>query len=435
MADRPNILLLMSDQHHKRVMRCAGDPIVHTPVLDGLAQRGTRFENAYCAFPLCGPSRMSFMTARHPSEIGCFSNMSQLSSDIPTFAHAFLSAGYETILSGRMHFVGFDQLHGFQKRLIGDVTPTAHVAGGWQLDDVLGSLVDTPGSYVTGLLKSGPGSTGYHAYDEAVADATVRWLKERGSASAGSRQPFLLVAGFASPHSPFVAPPQDYYRYHDVITPDLLPRNSSAPPHPLHQALRREFGISDFPAADVCCRVRAAYYGLTTFIDRVMGRVLDALESAQLAENTIVIYTSDHGEQLGEHGLWWKSTFFEGSVGVPLIVSWPGVLTPQRMVRRGPWKLNYYHGMPCELFNIDEDPHEDHDRSNDPACAAIKAELLKKVLNGWDPERIERQLCNYAQELNLVREWVRRTKPSEPDPCWFQTPPINRIDPIGQKPN
>jgi choline-sulfatase len=373
------------------------------------------------------------------------------------------------------------------------------VAGGWKLDDVLGSLVDTPGSYVTGLLKSGPGSTGYHAYDEAVADATVRWLKERGSASAGSRQPFLLVAGFASPHSPFVAPPQDYYRYHDVITPDLLPRVSSTAPHPLHQALRREFGIPELPAADVCCRVRAAYYGLTTFIDRVMGRVLDALESAQLAENTIVIYTSDHGEQLGEHGLWWKSTFFEGSVGVPLIVSWPGVLkdsrsvsenvslvdlgptlldlagcnalpgasgrsfksvlsgnaadwdntvyaehvmceyntplTPQRMVRRGPWKLNYYHGMPCELFNIDEDPHEDHDRSNDPACAAIKAELLKKVLNGWDPERIERQLCNYAQELNLVREWVRRTKPSEPDPCWFQTPPINRIDPIRQKPN
>src|SRR5258706_7725042 len=133
---------------------------------------------------------MSFITGRHPHEIDCFSTSCQLASDIPTFAHGFLAAGYETILSGRMRFVGFDQRHGFEKRLIGDVTPTAHLAAGWKLDDVLGPLIDTTGMSLNGLMKSGPGRSGYHAYDEAVADTTARWLKDRGAAGGTDRRPF-----------------------------------------------------------------------------------------------------------------------------------------------------------------------------------------------------------------------------------------------------
>ncbi|SVD44716.1 uncharacterized protein METZ01_LOCUS397570, partial [marine metagenome] len=199
----PNILLIMSDQHHAGLMSCAGDSIAETPNIDRLARQGVRFSNAYCTFPLCGPSRMSFMTCRHPHEICLWDNASQLNSDTPTFAHSFLSAGYDTILSGRMHFVGWDQRHGYAQRLISDVPQSAHLAAGWKLRDVLGDLIDTPGMSLAGLLKSGPGRTGYHAYDEAVTHTTVEWLRQRGLSR--QEKPFLLTVGYAAPHCPFVA--------------------------------------------------------------------------------------------------------------------------------------------------------------------------------------------------------------------------------------
>ena len=172
----------MSDQHHAGIMGCAGDRVAHTPNLDRLAEEGTRFRNAYCTYPLCAPSRMSFMTARHPHELGLFDNEGHLGSDIPTFAHAFLSAGYDTVLSGRMHFVGPDQRHGYRDRIVGEVSGSAYLGAGWRLESILGDLADTPGMGLAGVIKSGPGRTGYHAYDEAVTRATVF----AGSASAAA---------------------------------------------------------------------------------------------------------------------------------------------------------------------------------------------------------------------------------------------------------
>lgn len=487
-SDRPNILLVMSDQHHPRFMGCAGDSLVRTPAMDRLARRGLRFANTSCSFPLCGPSRMSFMTARQASRVDCIDNLAQLSSDIPTFAHGFVAAGYQTILSGRMHFVGVDQRHGFEQRLISDVT-TAFVNLDWQLKDILCDLVDTPGYGRPSLIKSGAGRSGYHDYDEAVTKKTVEWLEARPrSVAEGERRPFMMVVGFAAPHCPFVAPPEDYALYdHRIAEADL--------PDPrldlLHPALRCQRDFLDDPPVPKAAqrRTRAAYYGLCTFLDRQLGQIIDALERTGQAENTIVVYTSDHGEQLGEHGLWWKTTFYEGSVGVPLLLAGPGALAAgrvisqnvslmdlgptlldlvgaaplpstdgrsfrclidgnpaawpdealaecinafqtgpvMRMVRRGPWKFNYYHGYDPQLFNLSEDPGEFRDRAGDPACRAILESLRARALEDWDPERITRRLQLRLQEIPLMREWLRRATPREPDPLWYTTPRENWV--------
>ncbi len=484
---RPNILLIMSDQHHAGVMGCAGDAIAQTPNLDRLAREGLLFSNAYCAFPLCGPSRMSFMTCRHPHEIGLWDNESQLSSDTPTFAHSFLAAGYDTVLAGRMHFVGGDQRHGYAQRLIGDVPESAYLAAGWKLKKVLGDLVDTPGMSLNGLLKSGPGRTGYHAYDEAVTHAAVAWLQQRGRGDQGN--PFLLTVGYAAPHCPFVAPPADFEALGRRITPSDLPRPEGRL-HPANALKRKAYGTDPEPPVDAQWRTRVAYYGLCTFLDRQIGAVLSALQSTALAENAVVVYCSDHGEMLGEHGMWWKSTFYDGASRVPLIISWPGQLKAggsraekvslmdigttlidlagieplagasgrsfrsllvenadgqwddtvfaeyaergsgavSRMVRSGPWKFNYYHGMQPELYNLQDDPGETTDLAGQPQLRSIAQRLRELALRDWVPERVSGYMERRNRELALIAGWVNAVAPPEPDPLWFSAPPENWVD-------
>ncbi len=469
-------------------MGCAGDPIARTPALDGLAVRGVQFDHAYCAAPLCGPSRMALMTARHPHEIQCWSNDYALSSEVPTFAHGFTAADYETVLCGRMHFVGADQRHGFLTRLVGDVPESAYLEAGWRLERVLGSLVDTPGYGRAGLLKSGPGRTGYHAYDELVAGTAAEWLQQRGK--AGAAAPFLLVVGLVAPHCPFVAPPEDFAYYADLISvADLPPEDPHLPP-PV-AAMQRAAGIAEPVPVAAQWRARVAYYGLCSFLDRQVGRVLRALEEGGLGEDTLVVYTSDHGEMLGEHGWWWKSTFHEGAVRVPLLWTEPGGaaagrrvkanvslldLGPTllekaglpalpgasgrsctgllreggrsvdvvwaehaqtgaegqvyvgRMVKSGPWKYVYWHGESEELFNLEEDPAETRNRVKDPACPEICVRLRRLVLQDWDPEQIVRRLRQEPAARALLKTWIDRAQPAEPDPLWFAEPPENWVD-------
>lgn len=468
-------------------MGCAGDPVARTPALDGLAARGVRFEHAYCAAPLCGPSRMALMTGQHPYQIGCWSNETALSSDIPTFAHGFTAAGYETVLCGRMHFVGADQRHGFLERLVGDVPESAYLQAGWKLGRVLGDLVDTPGYARAGLLKSGPGRTGYHAYDEGVTTAAVDWLRSRGS-----DRPFLLTVGYAAPHCPFVAPPEDFAYYADRITTADLPELDPHLPPPL-VAMQRAAGVEEPVPLAAQWRARVAYYGLCSFLDRQVGRVLEALESAGETDNTVVVYTSDHGEMLGEHGWWWKSTFHEGAVRVPLLWAGPGTgpggqcleanvslldLAPTllelagaprlpgavgrslvqqlrgenknqedtvwaehaqgwgaegqvlvgRMVKSGPWKYVYWHGASEELFHLEEDPAELGNRLAEPGCAQVAARLRELVLGDWDPGQVAERVRREGEERQLLKAWIERTRPTEPDPLWFDEPLENWVD-------
>ena len=425
---------------------------------------------------------MSFLTAREAGRINCLDNMSVLGSGIPTFAHAFLAEGYDTILSGRMDFRGGDQRHGFESRLIGDLT-IAHSLDVEELRPSLGDLLDTCGCSRSGLIESGWGHTGFHDYDRAVTRTTVEWLETRAREDAATK-PFLLTVGFISPHCPFIAPREDYELYRDLIGDSDLPDADIDMLPPLLRQQRAEAGL-DSPCPvprEAQRRARTAYYGLCTFVDRMLGKIIDALERTGLSENTIVVYTSDHGEQLGEHGMWWKSTFYEGSVGVPLIISGPtslgssrvfdanvslmdlgptlldlvgapplpnidgrsfkclidgnssdwtdkvvaestglsGLPPIMRMIKRGTWKLIYYHGHEPQLFDLSTDPDELHDRANDPECSKIKGELLNRVLEGWDPDEIERQLLTRPREIELIGEEWKKTCLPEPDPVWYK---------------
>lgn len=455
--DRPNIVVVMSDQHNKHVAGCHGDPVIATPSLDRLASTGVLFGNAYCPFPLCAPARAAFMAGRNPSEIRVYDNPSVLGSEVPTFAHSLGAGGYETVLCGRMHFNGPDQRHGFQKRIFPEVSGHA-----------VGMLTGTNGFRRVSLEKSGPGRNHYLLYDEECVREAVAWLEGRGRGS-GDR-PFCLVIGLVGPHCPFVCPPELFERYFDAVSVPEYPGDHFERLHPYHQRFRERSGIADATPHEIR-RTRAAYYGMVEFDDRLVGQVLEALERSGLRDNTAVIYTTDHGEMAGEHGLWWKMSFYEGSVGVPLIVSFPGHVRegvreetpaslidlaptlvelagadaipgvsgrslvphltgessdptrgafsemfinsriwpevgasggPARMFRRGDWKCTYYHGERPELFNLAGDPNEMQDRSGDPDAKTILDSMTSELLADWDPEALQADMDRCAATRELV---------------------------------
>jgi choline-sulfatase len=304
-AEQPNILFLMSDQHAQKLAGCYGDPIVRTPHLDRLAARGVIFDNAYCPSPICTPSRMSLLTARWPSTQSCWTNADMLPSDIPTYLHGLGAAGYQPALIGRLHSIGPDQLHGYAEREVGD--HSSNWVGATTHD--MGVLNRTNDPFRTSLVRSGAGLSSYEVHDVDVAEAACNWLRRRARSAASQQnpaRPFALGVGFMLPLPTIPAPDADgdhaYLRHWRTIT-----------------------GITDVTEAEIL-RARTAYYGLTTRLDGLIGRVLETLEDLGLADNTLVIYSSDHGDQLGERGLWWKQTFFDESAKVPLIMAWPRML-------------------------------------------------------------------------------------------------------------
>ncbi len=475
MTDRPNVLLLLSDQHNRNLLSCGADPYIRTPNLDALAAGGVRFDNAYCASPLCVPSRMTMLTARHCSDIRVWTNACYLASDIPTFAHALGAGGYETVLCGRMHFMGPDQRHGFHQRIAGDVADYTHPGTG-RGPNFVNIHPASCGQTGRGVREAGPGRSNYMAYDVCVTEACTQWLMQRGA--EGRDEPFCLVAGFVLPHCPFIAPKElfDYY-YQILPLPEMPPGYLESMP-PAMQAWRKSRQVCDLTDEEIR-RARAGYYGVVEFFDGLIGQVLSALHASGLAEDTIVVYTSDHGESAGENGLWWKSQFYEHGVGVPMIWSGPGLpagqvraevvslldlgptlaeltgsppmpavsgrrLTallqgdvttwpneaaaeliglgdyiPGKMIRRDQWKLIHYEGYEPILFNLEEDPHEFVDRSADPDCRDVRDYLHDRVLCGWEPERALRELRRSARDRRLLVQWGQawRNPPDEGNYC------------------
>ena len=320
MSDKPNLLFLFSDQHARHVAGFSGDPLDVTPNLDRLASRGVVFDNAYCPSPICVPSRMSMLTTRHPYAQDCWTNDDFLAADRPTMAHALGAAGYRPALIGRLHALGPDQLHGYAEREVGDHSPN------WIgiPRHSMGVLTNTNEPERVSIDRSGPGRSVYELKDRDVAAAAVAWLEHAAERrKAGNVSPFALTVGLMLPHAPYVAAPQDYARFAGKVGPARCPVPKDD--HPWIRWWRTNRQILDVPE-EAALRARTAYYALTWRMDALIGQILETLARTGLDRDTLIVYASDHGDHIGERGLWWKHTFYDESVKVPMILSWPGRL-------------------------------------------------------------------------------------------------------------
>jgi choline-sulfatase len=328
-SNRPNILLVMFDQMSALSLPCYGHPIVKAPYLSALADSGVVFEQAYCNAPLCSPSRHSMMTGCLPSRIGAFDNAAELQSGTPTFVHYLRAAGYRTCLSGKMDFTGADQLHGYEERLTTDLSPSDF---GWTPNwDEPKRLYDWFHSLQSVTEAGACDHSQTMTYDEDATNQARRWLYE--AAQAEDRRPFLLTVSYMHPHDPYLGPRPfwDGYRADDIDMPAVpWPRLSKREP-----AARRLYALYDrgeHQLAESHIRAaRRAYYAMIDYVDAQLGRVLETLKETGLADNTVVIATSDHGDMLGERGLWYKMTFFERAVRVPLLLNAPRQIEPRRV--------------------------------------------------------------------------------------------------------
>lgn len=322
---QPNILFLLSDEHSFRCMghvdNASGGEPVHTPNFDRLTMQGTIFSDTYCQMPLCTPSRLCILSGREVRGAGAWNNNSVLRPELPTLPRTLAAAGYETCLVGKMHLGGNQQFAGFRHRPYGDLTGrTGHQ---WEpLDDTDADAkmrIRTAAAGVTEIPES-------LIQDEVVARETLAFLREHQHAHPD--QPWFLCGSFSHPHFPLTAPRRHFERYWpDHITEPKIGATGDAYDHPASVGARKGFQTEAIGHEELM-RARAAYFGCVTYLDEVIGDLLLQLDASGLLDDTVIIYTSDHGEMAGEHNLWWKHTWHEASSHVPLLVS-----TPQQ--RRG----------------------------------------------------------------------------------------------------
>jgi choline-sulfatase len=322
-APAPNVLLLMADQLAASWLPAYGHDVVQAPHLTALSREGATFEAAYCASPLCAPSRAALLTGLLPSRTGVFDNAAEMRASLPTIAHHLRAAGYATSLTGKMHFVGPDQLHGFEERLTPDVYPAGL---DWTPDWSAGPDARLSWYHtMESVLRPGIVAASMQVdYDDEVAFHGARALLDHARRRPG--EPFFHVVSFTSPHDPWELPRRYWDRYDpgqiDMPAVASIPLED-ADPH--SRRLRAMCGIDEAGLTEAQIRrARHAYYAAISYLDERIGQVLDALAASGLAEDTIVLFTADHGEMLGERGLWFKMAFFEPSVRVPLIVRAPG---------------------------------------------------------------------------------------------------------------
>jgi choline-sulfatase len=438
---KPNILLVLVDQLVPFLTGPYGDSVARTPALDRLAREGIRFDAAYTPYPLCSPARAALMAGVHASSLECWDNASVFHADVPTIAHHLTLAGYETVLSGKMHFVGPDQLHGLRRRLTTDVYPAS-------MDWV--PTQDEEGRFVRGghARMYVPPRVGvepwtkFFAFDEETHFRSLELIRERGR---GPRdEPFFLISSYHHPHDPFVVTPDLWRLYEDADVP--LPERRDPNYTAMDVWANEAHETDDVPALDDPDALRAlrrAYYGLVTYVDRKLGELVQALEDTGQLEDTVVVFTSDHGDMLGERRMVQKRTFYEWSVRVPLLVRLPNgaragetvaapvslldlaptflevagaetrlpldgrslldpgedrivfseyhvekVRAPCFMARKGRHKLVHVHGHDERLFDLDADPGEWDDLLGRPEVAEIEQELRGAIHAQFDVERL-----------------------------------------------
>lgn len=301
-----DILLYISDQHAYEMQGYGGNDLVRTPNLDRIAHEGTAFMNAVTPYPVCVPARMSMLSCLHASTVEVYTNNTALDSNTPTFLHSLNIAGYETVLCGRMHFVGGDQRHGFSKRIAGDITQVFHNRPD-RIKEERGVHDKTPQNAPNSLKYMGGGNSPTQEFDRYVVDQALDYLQ--GSYD----RPQFISVGTYGPHHPFVAPKELYEYYHDKVS---IPYETLDLPE--HPALRNNFRDT---SEEVIRAARAAYYGMVEFEDQLIGKVYDAFNEYlhRNGREGVFVYVSDHGEHAGNRGYYGKNTFYDCSVHIPMI--------------------------------------------------------------------------------------------------------------------
>ncbi|HEU0247505.1 MAG TPA: choline-sulfatase [Gaiellaceae bacterium] len=470
----PHILLVMVDQLAASFLRAYGHPVTKTPTIDRLAEDGVVFTNAYTPSPLCAPARAAFMTGALPTRTGVYDNAAELSSSIPTFAHYLRLEGYRTCLSGKMHFVGADQLHGFEERLTTDVYPGDFGwTPDWRRPD---ERVDSWYHNMSSVKEAGVAEiTNQLEYDDEVAFLAIRRLYDHARYERDA--PLFLCVSFSHPHDPYVARP----RYWDLYSDEEidLPAAPARPPAELDAHSLRLWKGSAMDEVEVTeddvRAVRHGYYASLSYVDEKIGEVLAALGACGLADETIVLFVSDHGDLLGEHGLFYKMSFYENACRVPLVVHAPGRYAPRRvdqpvslvdflptladlarpglsndlacavdgrslvpllegdpedpdatvvgeylaecvphpmvMIRRGRWKFVHVPGDPDQLFDLESDPRELVNLAEDAGHAGPVTELREEVARRWDLEAVERSVRESQLARLTVFPALQRGKP------------------------
>ncbi|MEO1016571.1 MAG: sulfatase-like hydrolase/transferase [Pseudomonadota bacterium] len=440
-----NMLFIMSDEHSRRILRCYGNDVIHTPNMDRLAEAGTLFENAYTNCPICVPARASFATGRYVHDIGYWDNAFPYNGAPTGWGHHLQQTGHRCDSIGKLHYRSNDDPNGFENEII-----PLHVLNG--KGDVQGMVRRPPmqrGSTKQLSGDAGRGDSTYLDYDRKIRDATIQWLDE--AAKSPPEKPWCLFVSFVCPHFPLVAPPEffDLYKLEDLPMPQLRAPDEF-PDHPVVKKLREVQNYEDYFKDETHVRTAiAAYYGMVSFLDDNIGRVLKALEASPFADRTTIVYTSDHGDNLGARTMWGKSNMYEESVGVPMIVKGPDVPKNKRvatpvslvdgyqtivqgvgeslnaderslpgtslfelinggdadrtvfseyhavasitgifMIRFGRYKYVHYEGHRPQLFDLDADPLEIKDLALDPAHKATLDEGERRLREICDPAEV-----------------------------------------------
>ena len=448
MTARPNFLILMADQLTAGALPAYGNRVARTPHIDALAAAGHVVESFYCNSPLCAPSRYSFLAGRLPAAIGAYDNAAEFPAEVPTFAHYLRSAGYQTVLAGKMHFCGPDQLHGFEERLTTDIYPADF---GWTPD--WSRFEHRPSWYhsMDSVTQAGPCvRTNQIDFDDETVYSARQKLFDIARGRDG--RPFAMVVSMTHPHDPYTVP-TDYWARYEGVDIDL-PRVSLAPeeldPHSVR--LRHVVGLAATPITPAqVLAARRAYYGAVSYVDDQVGLLLRTLRESGMADNTVVVLLADHGDMLGERGLWYKMTFFEPACRIPLIVHAPGRVAPGRsaaaaslvdvlptlaelagieagrldgdldghslvprfhgapghdevvgeylaegavapvvMIRRGATKFIHCPVDPDQYYDLRQDPDERRNLAGDPAVAREIEALRAEVRRRWDLEALDR---------------------------------------------
>ena len=453
---RNNVIVFMSDEHTRSVMGAYGNEHVHTPTLDRLADSGVRFNNAYTPSPICISARASFATGTQVFEHRCWSSAEPYYGQQQSWMHRLRDRGHEVTSIGKLHYRSAADDTGFSEQIL--PMYLTNEGRGWPQGlqrKPMGSFPDV--AEMATIL--GPGETSYTRYDRDITTAAINWLEQREPSDA---KPWVLFVSFICPHFPLSAPQQFYDMYRDVELPHPYDRDKASQlKHPVIDEMRQFWNYADYFDHDSEIEGLKNYYGLCSFLDDNVSQVLTALDLSGQADSTQIIYTSDHGDMTGNHGIWAKCYMYEDSVGIPMTFSGPGIepavnSTPVSlidmaatieqavhgevtevenswqgrplqefitspdaerpvlseyhdggspcgftMLRKGRWKYVYFAaGHPALLFDMQSDPRELVNLADKPEHTVTLADLRNQLFQILDPEEVNRQA--FADQAKMI---------------------------------